>query len=310
MLNANDALDQLIRYREAQWRQHCGYVLRHLLLPMAQYISPMPIGESTRSILIIDNRINEQWLFTVLNSWLMAPKGSTINIICDRKSEQPAHKLLLRHAANVPANIKTVEDISPGTNLSQPSSFNNMMKLSSFWEQIPSEEILVVQTDALLSKPLHPFFFNFSYLGAPFLPTQHSEYFNMRNTDGHISRFFKTDSPIHGSPDRDVYPHLHGNGGLSIRSKKAMQVISERWGEFSPDQEAEDVFFSRHIKQVSTPAPLDIAQAFAMETTYNPNAVGSHACWKYLEGPDLAHHFEQHLRETWAMTEAMKYQDS
>ena len=51
----------------------------------------------------------------------------------------------------------------------------------------------------------------------------------------------------------------------------------------------------------STPAPLDIAQAFSAETTYNPNAVGSHACRKFLEGPDLAHHFEQHLRESlWA----------
>ena len=146
----------------------------------------------------------------------------------------------------------------------------------------------------------------FLTLGAPFLPRQHSEYFTMRNAEGHISRFFKTDSPIHGSPDRDVYPHLHGNGGLSIRSKTAMQTICERWGPSSPDKEAEDVFFSRHISKVSTPAPLDIAQAFATETTYNPNAVGSHACWKFLEGPDLAHHFEQHLRETWAMTTALK----
>ena len=87
-----------------------------------------------------------------------------------------------------------------------------------------------------------------------------------------------------------------------------MKTICERWGKSSQDQEAEDVFFSRHIMKISTPAPLEIAQAFSTETTYNPYAVGSHACWKFLEGPDLAHHFEQHLREAWAMTKALRSQ--
>ena len=30
----------------------------------------------------------------------------------------------------------------------------------------------------------------------------------------------------------------------------------------------------------------------------------------FLEGPDLAHHFEQHLREAWAMTTALRNQAS
>ena len=194
--------------------------------------------------------------------------------------------------------------------LEEHTSFNAMLKRPEFWSFMPYEKMLEIQTDALLAKPLHPFFLNFSYLGAPFLPRQHSEYFTLRDANGHINRFFKTDSPIHGSPDRDVYPHLHGNGGLSIRSKSAMQEICNRWGTSSPNEEAEDVFFSRHISKISTPAPLDIAQAFATETTYNPNAIGSHACWKFLVGSDLAHHFESHLREVWAMTTALNHQAS
>ena len=308
MLKASDALDQLIRYRKAQWTQHCCYVLEHLLLPIAPYIHSTPTEKCERGILLIDNRINDQWLFTVLNSWLMAPKDCIITIICDSNSVQAARSLLHQNAANIPAVIKTVEEISPGTNLCQPASFNAMMKQPLFWKQLDEEEILVIQTDALLAKPLHPFFFNFSYLGAPFLPRQHSEYFSLRNDQGQIVRFFKSDSPIHGSPDSDVYPHLHGNGGLSIRSKTAMQTICERWGPSSQYKEAEDVFFSRHISKISSPAPLEIAQAFATVTTYNPNAVGSHACWKFLDGANLAHHFEQHLREAWAMTTALRNQ--
>ena len=59
----------------------------------------------------------------------------------------------------------------------------------------------------------------------------------------------------HGSPDRDVYPHLHGNDGLSIHSKAAMQTICESGGKSSLDHEAEDVFFGRHINKISKPAP-------------------------------------------------------
>ena len=215
MLNAEDALDQLISYRKAQWSHHCLYVLKHLLLPAAQYIPPMRTESERRSILLIDNRINDQWLFTVLNSWLMAPKDSTFTIICDRNSIKLAHKLISDNAPNLQSTIKTVEDISPGTDLNLAASFNTMMKQAEFWEQMPKEELLVIQTDALLAKPLHPFFFNFSYLGAPFIPRQHTQYFTMRDAQGQISRFFKTDSPIHGSPDRDVYPHLHGKRTLN-----------------------------------------------------------------------------------------------
>ena len=112
---------------------------------------------------------------------------------------------------------------------------------------MPHESLLIIQTDALLIRPLDPFFFQFPYLGAPFLPRQHSEYFEKRRSDGRISGFFKTDTPIHGSPNPDVYPHLNGNGGLSIRQRNVMLAICERWGSSSPAEELEDVFFSRHV---------------------------------------------------------------
>ena len=301
-------LDLLLDQRKEQWLTHCEFVLERLLLPLCSKGHVKTTTNSQRAVVLIENRIDKQWLFTVLNTWLMCPNDSEFVLIADENSVAQAQELLNCYAPGLKANILDVAQIVPSTQLTDQASFNSMLKQPGFWRNMPNEHLLVIQTDALLAKPLHPFFFNFSYLGAPFLPRQHSEYFTMRDSQGHISRFFKTDSPIHGSPDRDVYPHLNGNGGLSIRSKTAMQTICERWGKLSPNQEAEDVFFSRHISKVSTPAPLDIAQTFATETTYNPNAVGSHACWKYLKGPELAHHFEQHLREAWAMTKALTYQ--
>ena len=71
-------------------------------------------------------------------------------------------------------------------------------------------------------------------------------------------------------------------------------------------EEQEDVFFSRHVARIAAMPPLEIAQAFAMETTYNPAAVGSHACWKFLHSRDLADHFSQHLRGASAMANALR----
>ena len=299
-------LDLLLEQRKEHWLMHCGFVLEKLLKPLCEKGHVKTKNTCNQGVLLIENRIDEQWLFTVLNTWLMCPKNSEFILIADERSVAQAKELLNRYAPDLKCIILDVAQILPGTRLAEHASFNAMLKRPEFWRYMPYENLLMIQTDALLAKPLHPFFLNFSYLGAPFLPRQHSEYFNLRDSEGQINRFFKTDAPIHGSPDRDVYPHLHGNGGLSIRSKSAMQTISERWGKYSEDKEAEDVFFSRHISKICKPAPLEIAQAFATETTYNPNAVGSHACWKFLDGADLANHFESHLREAWAMANALQ----
>ena len=61
------------------------------------------------------------------------------------------------------------------------------MKSADFWRLMPHERILIIQTDALLAKPLDPFFFNFCYLGAPFLPRQHTEYFEKEISMGKSS---------------------------------------------------------------------------------------------------------------------------
>ena len=183
-------------------------------------------------------------------------------IIADKDSVTQARDLLNCYVPSLKARIVDAAEIVPGVQLKVQASFNSMLKQPEFWRYMPHERLLVIQTDAILAKTATSIFFNFSYLGAPFLPKQYTEYFTLRDIEGNICRFFKTDSPIHGSPDRDVYPHLHGNGGLSIRSKTAMQTICEYWGKCSPDTEGEDVFFGRHISKVSTPAPLEISPGF------------------------------------------------
>ena len=92
------------------------------------------------------------------------------------------------------------------------------MKSADFWKRYLMKNFLIIQTDALLAKPLDSFFFQFHYLGAPFLPRQHTEYFEKRNAKDRLKRFFRSKRQF-TAPHPDTYPHLHGNGGLSIRHR-------------------------------------------------------------------------------------------
>ena len=297
-------IDLLLEQRRQHWLMHCRFVLERLLMPLCREGHVKTMEPCQRAVVLIDNRIDEQWLFTVLNTWLMCPKDSEFVLIADANSVTQAEDLLQGYAPGLKASVLEVSQLMPGVQMAEPTSLNTMLKLPEFWRHMPHELMLIIQTDALLSRPLDPFFFQFPYLGAPFIPRQHSEYFEKRRGDGRISGFFKTDTPIHGSPNPDVYPHLHGNGGLSIRQRNVMLTICERWGSSSPTEELEDVFFSRHVARVASVPPLEIAQAFSTETTYNPRAIGSHASWKFLSSADLADHLAQHLRAAWAMAEA------
>ena len=247
-------LDLLLEQRKQHWLMHCRFVLERLLIPLCLEGHVKTTAPCQRAVVLIDNRIDEQWLFTVLNTWLMCPTDSAFVLIADPNSVTQAEDLMERHAPGLQASILNLAQLMPGAKMTEPASLNAMLKQPEFWRHIPHEPLLIIQTDALLSRPLDPFFFQFPYLGAPFLPRQHSEYFEKRRSDGRISSFFKSDTPIHGSPNPDVYPHLHGNGGLSIRQRNVMVAICERWGSSSPAEELEDVFFSRHVARIASSA--------------------------------------------------------
>ena len=303
-MHNTEPLYLLLEKRKKYWLMHCHFVLERLLMPLCVGGQIKTTKPCKQAVVLIDTRIDAQGLFTLLNTWLMCPTNSEFVLIADTSSLKQAQHLLNRHAPGLKAKVIDVAQLIPGAKLTDHTSFNAILKSSEFWRQMPLERLLIIQTDALLCRPVDNFFFQFPYLGAPFLPRQHSEYFERRRADGRISGFFKTDTPIHNSPNPDVYPHLHGNGGLSIRQRSVMQEICEKWGSSSPTKEMEDVFFSRHVTRITSAPPLEIAQAFAMETSYNPQAIGSHACWKFLSSADLADHLDQHLRTAWAMANA------
>ena len=163
-------LDLLIEQRKEHWLMHCRFVLERLLLPLCREKHVKTSVPCQRGVVLIDNRIDEQWLFTVLNTWLMCPKDSEFVLITDAKNASPAKELLNLHAPGLTARVLEVAQLVPGIQMEEQISLNAMFKLPEFWRHMPHEPLLIFQTDALLSRPLDPFFFQFPTLEHHFYP--------------------------------------------------------------------------------------------------------------------------------------------
>ena len=153
-------LHLLLEQRKQHWLTHCRFVLERLLLPLCDEKRIKTTAPCQRAVVLIDNRINEQWLFTVLNTWLMCEGDSEFVLIADANSVTQAKNLLKCHAPGLKASIFDVAQLIPGIQMTEPASLNAMLKRPEFWRQMPHEPLLIIQTDALLSRPLNPFFFN------------------------------------------------------------------------------------------------------------------------------------------------------
>ena len=61
-------LDLLLQQRKQHWLMHCQFVLERLLIPLCNEKLIKTNTPCKRGVVVIDNRIDDQWLFTVLNT--------------------------------------------------------------------------------------------------------------------------------------------------------------------------------------------------------------------------------------------------
>ncbi|NDC35874.1 MAG: hypothetical protein EBZ51_10980 [Synechococcaceae bacterium WB9_2_112] len=146
-----DALEQLLAYRQRRWLSHCSDVLHELLLPIARQWRDQPQAQALRGAVLIENRIDQQWLFTVLNTALMCPTGTQLCLISDAEALPRAQALLKEVHLPVEPWWAVAENLVPGSQLSSAGSFNRMMKQGQFWGLLPHEQLLICQTDSLFA---------------------------------------------------------------------------------------------------------------------------------------------------------------
>jgi len=132
---------------------------------------------------------------------------------------------------------------------------NNLMKSASFWGPLAAqgvEKVLMFQVDGLIVRPGVEAFLRFDFIGAPWHHTN-SVYRGVSRQPG--QRF----DPLNET-------QRVGNGGMSLRSTKAMLEASRRFGLASTVVEPEDVFHARHLPPLGyTVATLKEAVPFSLE---------------------------------------------
>lgn len=129
------------------------------------------------------------------------------------------------------------------------AQYNSMMMSSAFYKCIPTETMLIFQTDTMILEPTYlTAFLSYDYVGAPW-------------KSGGV-----------------------GNGGLSLRKKTKMLTITQT---VMPFQSNEDVYFAfQTIVPLFKPS-FQEAHKFAVETVFYEQPFGIHAPWKYLNEHEM-----------------------
>ena len=171
-------------------------------------------------------------------------------------------------------SCKNVEFLSIDVPRLDDYSYNNLVKNYSTWQYFQSqgvEKVLLFQLDAVLLRRDIDTFLKWDYIGAPWKKT--NDIYTGRNEVG---------VQIPALP-----AHIRvGNGGLSVRSVKAMASIAQK-GLLTSPEEQEDVFFARNLHEYNyNVADTQSAVDFSLEVVLPERKIaklpfGLHQAWLY-----------------------------
>jgi hypothetical protein len=173
-----------------------------------------------------------------------------LNIYHGTENEEFVKNCLKKHK-----NINFININIPNLDI---EAYNEIMLSKKFHERITTDRYLVFQTDTITFKTLDKKFLEYDYIGAPWKKELHSKY------------------------GAEV-----GNGGLSIRSKKAMLNIIEQ---NIPREllHPEDLYLAQILKKQNfNVAPYEIALNFATEAIFNEKSFGCHKSWELIKFTEL-----------------------
>ena len=301
-------LRSLESYRVNAFHAHCRIIqmqflepwVKSLLNESAMRTNALSEKWSKKNIgaIIIDDRATPQLRATVLNTLLMGWGRWKITIYTTSKSMKAMKTLFndLEQLVNIECLDQTFSDF--GWN-----GYNQLLKNPDFWHSLDHKKVLIFQTDTLMIKPVDYEYFNYDYIGSPWVKNRYESQ--------SFPKYSHTLDRIEAATESRVYcttvPDglINGNGGLSIRDPKVMAEICIKNANKSPADEAEDIFFSKHIHSHSDAiAPALVVENFSCETEYR-DTCGAHAAWRYIDARDCAALYEEHCKQVMAIVDAI-----
>ncbi|WP_187152515.1 DUF5672 family protein [Prochlorococcus marinus] len=292
-------MNNLKNYRKHIFEFHTKYILESYLQDWINKILPLKPRELIKyTAIIVEDRPDKSIKFAIYNTLLMTRLEMKIILYTTSYSVGKMKEIF----SNLTDWVTIIELNYDKSNIKKINTeiYNKILKSTVFWESLPSRNILVFQTDALLIEPLEFSMFKYDYIGAPFaerkfLSTSFPEYRD-KNQNGKVNRWvtqmFNKAVPI----PEGVFI---GNGGLSIRNRDVMIEICKN--EDSVENENEDIYFSRFISKYSKNiVPFEIAKRFSCECSYF-ESIGCHASYFYLNKDEQAEIYERHIKHVLAL---------
>jgi len=229
-----------------------NYFMKHIPLPTIQ-------EQSFYEAVFIDFRSLPNIEFIIRNAILKLGKKWSYTIICGNDNYE--------YINNIVDNIdKKIKIIRLDYNNVNNSEYSKLLTSKEFWNLFYGEKILIYQEDSLIFHDNISPFFNYDFIGAPFLKTTNDT------------------------------PNCVGNGGLSLRTKcKMLEVIDKCKVEntninsstkyymelFNLSYLPEDVYFSKNMQEynIGDVADWNTSFEFSSEQIFNPNSFGGHKFW-------------------------------
>ena len=140
------------------------------------------------------------------------------------------------------------------------TEYNQLLASYDFWKQFDYEKVLICQHDSGLLRDGIEDFYEWDYVGAPWW-----------------------------------FQDWGGNGGLSLRTVKAMQdiTINNNWTGFN-----EDIFFTHvmHYSNMYKLAPRNICKQFSVESIFKLETLGYHSIERYFNTGEVEQILHQYGR--------------
>lgn len=298
-------LPLLNRYRLEMFHAHCALIDQLFLRHWSQQISEERPAQSRRTdwnCVIVDDRPSQQARICILNTLLMTGGQAAISVYTTAHQQKAFEDLLKPWLGWI--TIEAINDPNNNESLGW-SGYNSLFKSSNFWQSLQGEQILVFQPDSLITQPLELSELRYDYAGAPWnkgrITSCEFPHYNKQGT--WIHNQWVNQSLCQSTPSEIN----NGNGGLSIRSKRLMQQICTDHAHTSPTEEAEDIFFARHIAsaayQANLPSQARLRELF--NETSSAGSLGFHGSWFYLSASEQATIYENHAKHVIGLLTAL-----
>ncbi len=206
-------------------------------------LHPSP-NETLLEMVIVEPRQHENLPYILANVSHMLPYAALTIVHSNHNKD------LVRSIVPEGTNIRLLNILPDNLTL---AAYSGLLISARFWKMLVSPKILIFQTDTGIRKNNILDFIHTDYIGAPWRVNW-------------------------GEPN--CKPCYVGNGGFSLRNRKAMIELCEHHSEV-PFLGPEDIYFARQLSKQDRyiTASVKEAQSFSVESIYYPDPFGFHQPW-------------------------------